>query len=144
MPPPDTANHHLRRRASTCRRGALLRSTGGATSAVDRVHTALHGYLRAACDDYGITYPPDESLTGLFKRLREQHAALSLSGPRTDDIRRLLGAMSTILDALNPLRNRASLAHANDNLLDRPEAMLVINAARTVLYYLDEKLPRQS
>ncbi len=28
----------------------LIRTTG-ATSGVDRIHTALHGYLRAVCDD---------------------------------------------------------------------------------------------
>ena len=42
-------------------------------------------------------------------------------------------AMANIVDALNPLRNRASLAHPNTGLLEEPEAMLVINAVRTLL-----------
>jgi hypothetical protein len=45
-----------------------------------------------------------------------------------------------VLDAMNPLWNRASLAHPNPPLLAEPEAMLVINAARTILHYLDAKL----
>jgi hypothetical protein len=46
----------------------------------------------------------------------------------------------SILDALNPARNRGSLAHPNDVLLDESEAVLFINAARTTLQYLDAKL----
>jgi hypothetical protein len=44
------------------------------------------------------------------------------------------------MDALNPARNRGSVAHPNEELLDNDEAMLFINAARTVLQYLDVKL----
>jgi hypothetical protein len=47
--------------------------------------------------------------------------------------------MGSIMDVLNPIRNNASMAHPND-LLDPPEAMLVINAARTILHYIDTKL----
>jgi hypothetical protein len=43
------------------------------------------------------------------------------------------------MDCLNPARNHGSLAHANDALLDKDEAMLVINAARTLFQYLDSK-----
>lgn len=48
--------------------------------------------------------------------------------------------MSAILDALNPVRNRASVAHPNATLLAQAEAMLVVNATRTILHYLDAKL----
>jgi hypothetical protein len=57
-----------------------------------------------------------------------------------NDITRVLHAMATILDALNPVRNRATVAHPNEMLLDEPEAMLVINTVRTLLHYLDAKL----
>ena len=42
--------------------------------------------------------------------------------------------------AIDPLRNKNSFAHPTWALLDVPEAMLVINAARTILHYLDAKL----
>ena len=48
--------------------------------------------------------------------------------------------MATILDSMNSLRNRASVAHPNESLLEDPEAMLVINSARTVLHYIDAKM----
>jgi hypothetical protein len=60
-------------------------------------------------------------------------------GPRAHDITQVLRSMSAILDALNPVRNRASVAHPNPSLLEQSEAMLVVNAARTILHYLDAK-----
>jgi Abortive infection C-terminus len=41
---------------------------------------------------------------------------------------------------MSPVRNMASVAHPNERLLDEPEAMLVVNACRTVLQYLDAKI----
>ena len=112
----------------------------GATSGVDRVHTALHGYLIAACDAAKIAYPADPDLTQLIKLLRQQHPNLQSVGPRAQDITQVLRATAVILDALNPVRNRASVAHPNPSLLEQAEAMLVVNAARTILHYLDAKL----
>lgn len=117
----------------------LLRSTG-ATSGVDRVHTALHGYLTAACAAEGIAHPADASMAALLKVLRREHPRLQDLGPRPGDIERILNACGTIADALSPVRNRTSVAHPNKMLLPAEEAALVINAARTVLSYLSAKL----
>ncbi len=119
----------------------LLRASG-ATSGVDRLHTALHGYLRRVCEDASLGAADDASLTDLFKLLREEHPAFLDLGPRGDDIHRILRALATILDSLNPLRNKASVAHPNTTLLPATEAMLVINAARSILHYIDEKVYR--
>ena len=47
---------------------------------------------------------------------------------------------ASIVDAMGTLRNRASLAHPNEELLDHDEALLVINLARSLLRFLDSKL----
>ena len=52
----------------------------------------------------------------------------------------MLNACSAILDAMLPVRNRASVAHPNAELLGEVEARLVINVGRTLLSYLDAKL----
>lgn len=119
----------------------LLMKVNGATSAVDRVHTALHGYLLKICHEAKLFYPSDPNLPALFKTLREQHPAFGAIGPRANDIIQILKASGSILDVMNPLRNRASMAHPNDHLLASEEAMLVVNIAKSILHYLDSKLP---
>jgi hypothetical protein len=117
-----------------------LMATTGATSGVDRAHTALHGYLLQVCSDAAIPVGAEPTLTQLFKAVRGQHTAFKERGTRSDDVAKLLGAMATIVDVLNPLRNKASVAHPNQQLLAEPEALLVINSVRTLLNYLDMKL----
>jgi len=117
-----------------------LISSSGATSGVDRVHTALHGYLLQVCVDQTIPAPNDASITQLFKLIRAKHQKMNDLGPRSDDIARILNSMASVLDALNPIRNLASVAHPNSRLLDDAEARLVVNVIRTILHYLDTKL----
>ena len=87
-----------------------------------------------------IPYPEDAGLTDMFKILRSEHPALSTPEPRAADIDRIVKAFATILDALNPVRNRASGAHPVEAVLEEAEAMLVINGTKTLLQYLDQKL----
>lgn len=117
-----------------------LMEASGPTSAVDRVHTALHGYLKAACDEAGISHQPDAGILDLFKLLKGQHPSLQALGPHQNAVVQVLRSLGAVMDALNPARNRGSVAHPNEELLDSHEAVLFINAARTVLQYLDAKL----
>lgn len=117
----------------------ILIQTNGAISGVDRIHTALHGYLRAVCESETIQYNEDDSMARMFKLLRQKHPSLRNVGERPQDIERILLSLASILDALNPIRNKASIAHPNKELLEKDEAMLVINTARTLLHYLDAK-----
>lgn len=117
-----------------------LMSSSGATSVVDRVHTALHGHLHAICEAARIDVDAEATLNGLLRALRTNHPALQPTGPRAEDITRVLQSTGAILDALNPIRNRASVAHPNRELLDDAEATLVVNAARTVFTYVDAKV----
>ncbi|MGH2698265.1 MAG: abortive infection family protein [Actinomycetota bacterium] len=117
----------------------LLRASG-ATSGVDRVHTALHGYLIALCAAEEIVVSPGATMAAILKALRRDHPRLQDLGPRAKDIERILNSCGTIMDALDPVRNRASVAHPNELLLASEEAALVINTARTLLSYLSSKL----
>jgi hypothetical protein len=117
-----------------------LINTSGSTSAVDRFHTVLHGYLQAVCDGATIAYQRDDSMVALLKKLRSGHPKLQDLGPRFQDVEKILNACGSILDALLPVRNQASVAHPNRELLGEPEARLVINTGRTILHYLDSKL----
>jgi len=119
---------------------ALLIDNSDAISGLDRVHTALHGYPKAVCQKAGLAFSDDPTITELFKILRERHPAFHRPVPGGPDVERILRAMATIVDALNPLRNRGSLALANERLLEEPEAMLVVNTVRTLLHYFNSRI----
>jgi Abortive infection C-terminus len=114
--------------------------TSGSIGGVDRVHTALHGYLRLVCAHAGIPFSNDDGVTKLFKILCQHHPKLQSNNPNSQATDRLLKSFAGIIDSLNPIRNHASVAHPNEHLLEKEEAMLFINVVRTLLRYLDEKL----
>ncbi len=118
---------------------SLLHSSG-ATSAIDRLHTALHGYLRSVCEESGIHVAENASITALFKSLRTNHTVLKNLGTQDAEIGRIMAAFSTVVDALNTIRNHASVAHPNDELLDEAEAVLTLNVVRTLFNYLVRKI----
>lgn len=138
IPNPDlvTASEVLRRALADVE---TLIQQRGAVSAVDRIHTALHGYLIVVCDKSGIDHETNPSLTRLFRSLRDEHPALAQVGTGSEEIGRVLQACAAIIDALNPLRNKLSVAHPNEQLLGDEEAMLVVNITRTLLHYFDAK-----
>jgi len=114
----------------------LQNSNHGPTSAVDRIHTALHAHLIHLCETSGLTPDKNADLTSLFSLLRRNRAEAP-----SDVICR---ALARIIHALNPVRNESSLAHPSEALLEEPEAMLVLNAGRTLLRYIDSRFSTNS
>ena len=116
----------------------LLRERGPA-SAIDRVHTALHGYLRHVAQESGFDQD-GASLPRLYKLLRKNHPAFKAEGPHTEAIERVAGSMAGAVDALNTLRNNATSAHPAEKILDDVDAHLAMNAAKTLLTYVRDRL----
>lgn len=133
---PQVTSEVLRRALSDA---STLIKSGGPTHAVDRIHTALHAYLKAVCRSQDLEVIPGATITNLFKLLRQEHPQLRDLGSQSEAMARILSSLSNVIDCLNPARNNASLAHANDLLLNQEEATLVINASRTIFQYLDSK-----
>lgn len=117
-----------------------LMRVSGPVSAVDRLHTALHGYFRSLCVEGGITVADDASLTALFKALRSAHPILKDLGSYDNDLVRVLHGFANAIDAINSLRNNGSIAHPSDDLLGEPEAHLAANATRTIFNYIQAKV----
>jgi hypothetical protein len=126
--------------AHALRDAEVMIREGRPVSAVDRVHTALHGHLRYLCNAEGITLNGQETITQLYKVLRQKVPVFQPQGPHAEDIGKVLRSAAAILDALNPLRNQGTVAHPNENLLEEAEAMLVVNVSWSLLSYLDSKL----
>jgi hypothetical protein len=78
-------------------------------SAVDRVHTVLHGYLIAVCEGAGIAYGERQTMVALLRKLEAEHPSLADLGPRAQDIKTVLNSSASILDALLPVRNQGSI-----------------------------------
>lgn len=140
-PSPKTTSEVVDRALADAER--LISSRGGAISAVDRAHTAFHGYLRDICRDASIPFAEDAGITALFGLIRQQHAAFTGTTSSGEPVHKLLRPMASIIDALDPVRNQRSMAHPNPVLLDEPEAMLTVNAIRTLLHYISSKLQGQ-
>lgn len=117
---------------------SLLLSSG-AISAIDRLHTALHGYLRSVCAEAEIDVPDNAAITALFKELRTKHSAFKNLGHQEKEIHRILTSFGTVVDSLNTIRNHGSIAHANE-LLENDEAELTVNAVRTLFNYVVKKV----
>lgn len=109
----------------------LQHSRQGPASAVDRIHTALHAHLIYLCEKAGQTPGENMELAPLFSLLRKGQPAF-----QSDTVFR---GLAKVVHALSPVRNSNSLAHPTDHLLEEPEAMLVLNAGRTLLRYLDSR-----
>lgn len=122
----------------------LIANGRGAASALDRVHTTLHGYMIQLCTEANLLTESNEhpSMTALFKKIREEHPKFAYAGPRASEVGSALKAAPSIVEAINTLRNNASVAHPNETVVPEPEAMYLVNLARSMLHYLEMK--RQS
>jgi hypothetical protein len=118
----------------------LLARARGPEHAIDRVHTALHGYLRVALERVGVDASATAAATELFKLLRENDPGLRAAVVGGDESKRIVMSLASVVDATNTLRNTMSGAHPSSSRLSRAEAQLMINATRSLIHYLDEKL----
>ena len=108
-------------------------AAGNAVGAIDRTHTALHGYAKQKCLENSIQLNSNESLPAVFKHLK----ALSKFD---SGLVKILNSLGSVIHELNELRNQKSLAHPNPSILGGEEAHLAVNSARTLLAYLHAKL----
>lgn len=139
--PPETRQDAASIASRAFSEAAGLVKTGQAPSAIDRIHTALHAYLLEICTSAGIAVGNDPTTAQVFKLLRDSHPAFQPTGPRHEDVNRILRSFASVVDSMSPIRNKASLAHANP-LLEGPEAIAVVNAAYTIFRYVQDSLAR--
>ena len=88
----------------------------------------------------GIPYNSDPGITELLKLMRKHHPGLQSIGAQSANVLQILQGFASIVHVLNELRNRASGAHPNAEVLGPDEAMLVINGTRTLFGYLNAKI----
>lgn len=79
-------------------------------------------------------------MTSLYKKLRRGAPELRPTGECAEEIERILNSMASVVDSINTLRNRGSVAHPNEELLSEAGAMLFINSVRTIFLFLHQKI----
>lgn len=113
--------------------------SGRPESAVDRAHTALHGYLKGVCSDRGVATPDEcDSIPRCLTHLRDRDPVF-VSTQQNEAIRLIFRSLISVAGAINTIRNNATLAHPGEGLLGPGEAMLCINTMRTLLRYIHDK-----
>lgn len=110
-------------------------TNGNYTSALDRIHTFFMGYVRENLQKKGIEYTESETLNQLFKKMYTFYESnASLDKKITTILKSLTGAVYSI----NELRNKNSLSHPNENIVNDRDAKLAIEAVRIIVNYLEE------
>jgi HEPN domain-containing protein len=110
---------------------------GKYASAIDRVHTAFHGYLRKCLDEKNVSYEESDTLAQLYSKLHN-YIAQNIVGDTEGLIKTTLRSASGIVSAINDIRNKYSLVHPNQSLISDREAKLCIQLIRDVTSYIDE------
>lgn len=117
----------------------VLLKSQGASSAYDRMHTALHGFLRQICVNNNINFVLSDGITAIIPKVSNFIKQQSDDG-RNQKVFAMLRSASSMLDTINYLRNHHSMSHPNEHLLKECDAKFAINLARSIMTYIDELL----
>ena len=107
-------------------------------SAVDRIHTAFHGYLRQILDRHQIVYQSDDTLPSLYAKLHSYYGAAIQPPDVAGRIRDIIRSGSNMVIKINELRNNNTVAHANTQLIQKREAELVIRMLNALWDYIED------
>lgn len=116
----------------------IFMEQGKFDSAFDRVHTAFHGYLRKVLDNKQVAYEESDTLSQLYSKLHAELSANIGSSEIAELIKKSLRSASGIISAVNEMRNRHSLVHPNDDLLQKREAEFAIKLIKDVSDYINK------
>lgn len=115
----------------------LLMEQGKYDSAFDRIHTAFHGYLRKVLDNKQVTYEESDTLSQLYSKLHTEVGENIGSTEIAELVKKSLRSASGAIAAINEMRNRHSLSHPNDDLLQKREAIFAIKLVKDISDYIN-------
>ena len=102
-------------------------------SAFDRIHTAFHGYLRKVLDNKQVGYEESDTLSQLYTKLHTEVSANIGSTEIAELVKKSLRSASGVIE----MRNRHSLSHTNDDLLQKREAEFAIKLVKDMSDYIN-------
>lgn len=110
---------------------------GKSDSAFDRVHTALHGYLKELLDEHEIEYG-QEDIPALFSKLHSFYGNAIEPPEVAERIKKILRSGGGMITAVNELRNNNTVSHPNEQLINKREAELAIGMINAVVNYIED------
>lgn len=111
-------------------------------SAIDRAHTALHGYLKETCKNEGLLIKENNPrIQDYWSKLKQEHPSILIDYSQSHlPINQIVNTIGKLLENLNDIRNNKSYTHPNEEIIGEEEAKLVINLFRSILNYIDSKI----
>ncbi|MFC0015220.1 MULTISPECIES: abortive infection family protein [Allobacillus] len=111
------------------------------SSAVDRVHTALHGYMKELCDEQNITFEDQYvKIQDMWGKFKMEHPSFNIDIKKHQrPINKTVNAIGKFLENMSDIRNKHVFSHPNDDIIEEYEANFIINLSRALLYYIDSK-----
>jgi len=115
----------------------ILIENGKPANAYDRIYTALHGVLKQKCEEQDIQIGDRDTVTSILSKIRKHLHGVE-PADKTTETAKILASISKIIDILNEMRNKKSLAHPNKTLLENDEAIFVINISKAIMRYVND------
>jgi hypothetical protein len=111
------------------------------SSAVNRAHTAIHGYLKELCDEQNITFSEQNvKIQDMWGRLKTKHPSFNIDvREHQRPIDQTVNAIGKFLENMNDIRNKHGFSHPNEDIIEEDEAGFIINLSRVLLFYIDSK-----
>lgn len=116
----------------------LFMREGKYDSAVDRVHTAFHGYLRQLLINYCVAFAKDDGLPALYNKLHEYYGSSIQPQEVAVRIKTTVRSAIGVVNSINELRNNNTVAHPNGELIQKREAQLVIRLVNAIVDYIED------
>lgn len=106
-------------------------------SAVDRIHTAFHGYLHQLLTDHSIDFTKDERLPALYSKIHDYYGNRIQPPEVAARIKTTVRSGIGMVNSINELRNNNTIAHPNGVLIQEREARLVIRLVNVITDYIE-------
>lgn len=116
----------------------LFMEAGQYDSAFDRIHTAFHGFLRSKLDDFCIDYAESDTLSQLYTKLHGILSEKITPSEVADLVKTMIRSGSGVISSINDIRNRYSLAHPNEVIIDKREAEFTIQMIKVITDYINK------
>jgi hypothetical protein len=114
------------------------------SAALDRAHTALHGYFKKACEDAGLNITENNpKIQDYWSKIRREHPNFQIDVKEYHSpISQMVGSIAKLLENLNEARNNHAFSHPNEDIMGEEEAKFCINLFRSILQYVDRKVSK--